>query len=257
MVPVFRFIYNSATAVNRLRYCCGAELRATYARLTSVLVAAVFTAIAGNVDAQQLEPRNYSNIPVGMNFLLAGYGYATGGILSDPSLPLQNADIEVHEAVLAYARSLDIWGMSGKFDVLLPYTRASGSAELAGEFEERDVSGLGDPRFRFSVNFYGAPALSLEEFSGYKQDWILGASLQITAPLGQYNAERLLNISTNRWTIKPELGLSKAIGPLTLELAAAASFYTDNDEFLGNRTLARDPLYSFQGHVIYNLRSGI
>ena len=32
----------------------------------------------------------------------------------------------------------------------------------------REVSGFGDPRFRFSVNFSGAPALSLQEFAGYR-----------------------------------------------------------------------------------------
>ncbi|MBC2709819.1 MAG: hypothetical protein HGJ94_02025 [Desulfosarcina sp.] len=121
--------------------------------------------IAVPVDAQQLEPRNYTNIPVGMNFLMAGYGYATGSIVLDPSISLQNADVQNHELVLGYARSLDVWGMSGKFDLILPHAWSSGSAEFAGEFHERKVSGWGDPRLRLSVNFYGAPALSLKLFA--------------------------------------------------------------------------------------------
>ena len=71
---------------------------------------------------------------------------------------------------------------------------------------------MADPRFRFSVNLYGAPSLSLQEFADYKQDLILGASLQVSAPLGQYDSSKLLNIGTNRWSIKPELGVSKAPG---------------------------------------------
>jgi hypothetical protein len=110
---------------------------------------------------------------------------------------------------------------------------------------------------RFSVNFYGAPALSLEEFADYEQDLIIGASLQVSVPVGQYDADKLLNIGTNRWTIRPELGVSKALGPLTLELDVGASFYTDNDDFLGGNTRAQDPLYSVQGHAVYNFRSGI
>ena len=116
----------------------------------------------------------------------------------------------------------------------------SGSADVAGQPRAREVSGFGDPRFRFSVNFSGAPALSLQEFAGYRQDLILGASLQVSA-LGQYDADKGVNIGTNRWSIKPELGLSKAFGPLTLELAAGVSMYTDNHDFFGGQTARRTP----------------
>jgi hypothetical protein len=61
-----------------------------------------------------------------------------------------------------------VWGKSGKFDIILPCSHLSGSALVAGQQMERDVTGFGDPRFRFSVNFYGAPALSLKEFSSYE-----------------------------------------------------------------------------------------
>jgi hypothetical protein len=192
-----------------------------------------------------------------MNFLIAGYGYGSGSAVADASIPLENASIQTHGPLLAYARALDVWGKSGKIDVVLPYAWLSGSAELAGQPQERDVSGFGDPRMRFSVNFYGAPALSLEEFRHFRQDLIIGASLQVSAPLGQYDDDRLVNIGTNRWAIKPELGISKALGQWTLELSAATTFFTDNDNFLGSQTRSQDPLYSLQAHVIYNFRSGI
>lgn len=223
-----------------------------------VVLSAVLLALIGSEStAQQLEPRSYSNVPVGLNFLIAGYAYTDGGVITDPSLQLENASIQSHTAVLAYARGLDVAGMSGKLDVILPYAWASGSATLDGQPAERDVSGLGDPRFRFTVNFIGAPALSLREFADYEQDLIIGASLQVTAPLGQYDSDKLLNNGTNRWTIKPELGISKALGSWILELAAGVSLYTDNDDFFGGRTRSQDPLYSVEGHVIYNFESGI
>lgn len=233
------------------------NLHTTVARSGIILLTVLFAAITIPVEAQQLEPRTYSNTPVGMNFLIAGYGYATGSIVSDPSLPLENAAIDNHELVLGYARSLDVWGMSGKFDMILPYAWASGSAEFAGESRERHVDGFGDPHLRLSVNFYGAPALSLKDFRDYQQDILVGASLQIGIPVGQYDADRLLNIGTNRWTIHPELGVSKAFGPLTLEVAAGVYLYTDNTDFLGGYTREQDPLYSFQAHLIYNRPSGI
>jgi hypothetical protein len=226
------------------------------ARLSLVAVIIVM-AIVKRADAQQLEPRTYTNTPVGMNFLIAGYGYADGGVLSDPSIPLKNADIQLHETILAYARGIDTWGRSGKIDVIVPYARASGSGEFNGIPGERDVSGPGDPKLRVSVNLVGAPALSLAEFMKYRQDFVVGASLQVGVPLGQYDNDKLLNIGTNRWTIKPEVGISKTLGSLTLELAASASFYTDNTDFFEGRTLEQDPIYALQGHLIFSRPSGI
>jgi hypothetical protein len=192
-----------------------------------------------------------------MNFLIAGYGFAEGGVEADPSVPLEEAHVRTNITVLAYARSLDIWGMSGKFDVILPYAWASGHATFAGVSRERSISGFADPRFRFSVNFYGAPALTMQQFASYEQDLIIGGSIQVTAPLGQYDGSKLLNIGTNRWAIRPELGISKAFGPLTLELATDITFYTDNDNFFGGHKLEQDPIYSIQGHLVYRFRSGI
>jgi len=188
------------------------------------------------VSGQDLEPRAYINTPVGLNFLIAGYGYSTGSVVTDPSLPLQNGHVHLQSTVLAYARALDVWGKSGKFDVVLPSAWASGSATFRGQTREREVFGLADPRFRLSVNLYGAPALALPEFADYQQDLIIGVSLQVSAPLGQYDSSKLLNIGTNRWSIKPELGISKALGPLTLEWDAGVTFYTENHDFLNGMT---------------------
>jgi hypothetical protein len=225
--------------------------------LSATLLAVALAVIGVDTAAQVLEPRAYTNTPVGLNFFIASYAYTSGGVASDPTIPLENASVQAHGTILAYARALNVWGRSGKVDVVLPYAWVSGSAELAGQRGEREISGFGDPQLRFSVNVYGAPALSLKEFVGYRQDLLLGASLQVSAPLGQYDADRLLNIGTHRWTIKPELGISKTLGSLTLELAAGVSFYTDNHDFFGGQSRAQNPIYSIQAHAIYSLRSGI
>jgi Putative MetA-pathway of phenol degradation len=220
---------------------------------------AVCALIAGlpSARAQDIEPRMYSNAPVGMNFLVAGYAYTDGGLSFDPSLPIKNPQLNTSNAILAYIRAIDLWGLSAKIDAVVPQTWLSGSAERDGEILTRRVEGLTDPKIRLSVNLYGAPAVSLKEFAGYRQDLIIGASLQIAAPWGQYDPDRLVNIGTNRWYFKPEVGLSKTKGPWTLEFAAAANLYTDNTDFYGGNTRSQDPLYNFQAHAIYNLRSGI
>lgn len=206
--------------------------------------------------AQEIEPRAFSNAPVGVHFFIAGGVHARGALSLDGALALADAELQSSNLVFAYARTLDVGGKSGKFDVIVPYAKLAGTATFRGQPVGREVTGFGRPALRFSVNLLGAPALTLQEFAGWKQDLIVGASLQVAPPWGQYDDDRLVNIGSHRWSFKPEIGVSKAIGPWTFEVQAAATYFTDNDAFYGGTTRAQDPLYSLQGHVIHGFASG-
>ncbi len=209
------------------------------------------------VLAQEVEPRAYTNAPIGVNFLVVGAGYSEGGVSFDPAVLLTNAQIKTDLAVLAYARVLDIGGQSAKFDLIVPYASLNGTAEYIGQPVAREVSGFGDPKLRLSMHFYGAPALTLDEFASYRHDLIIGGSLQVSVPVGQYDHEKLVNIGTNRWYVKPELGVSKGWGRWTLEGTASATVFGDNDEFFGGKHREQAPIYAFQGHLVYGFPSGI
>jgi hypothetical protein len=219
---------------------------------------AIFSMLFLSVGAlgQSMEPRFYSNAPTGLNFVLAGYTYSTGGLSLDPALNLTDARLKLHMPFVAYARSAAVFGKSAKFDVAVPYGFLSGDGYLNGTYVEREVDGFADPQFRGSINLIGAPALTMEEFRDYQQNFILGTSLKVTAPMGQYDTSKMVNIGQNRWSFTPELGASKAFGPLILEVAGAATFYTDNEEF-GGTTKEQEPIYSIQGHVVYAFKRGI
>jgi hypothetical protein len=207
--------------------------------------------------AQSMDPRAYANLPVGLNFLLAGYTYTEGELAFDASAPLQDGHSRVHALPLAYVRSLDVFGKSGNVALVLPLVDLTATASFNGATQaRRDVSGLADPTVRLAVNFYGAPALKPAEFAAWRQDLIIGASLAVTAPLGQYDQDRLVNIGTNRWSVKPELGASQAFGAWTVELAAGVTFFTRNDKFFNGNTREQDPLYSLQTHVTRQLGRG-
>jgi len=208
-------------------------------------------------EAGEIEPRAYVNTPIGVNFLIAGYVYSDGGLATDGASPLQEANLKIHTGLLAYARSLDVWGKSGKVDLIVPYSNLSGNAMAGGTYREREVEGFNDPRLRFSVNLLGAPALSLEEFAKYRQDLIVGASVQVSAPLGQYDEDRLVNLGNNRWYVKPDLGISKAWGDFVLELSTGVFLFTENHDYYGGKELEQDPLYTAQLHATYNIGRGI
>ena len=226
-------------------------------QLITGLSALTFVFTVTQAEAGEIEPRAYVNTPVGVNFLLGGYVYSKGDLSTPGASPLKDAEVATHSGVLAYARSLDVFGASGKFDVIAPYSDLSGNGMVGGERRERNVSGFNDPRARFSVNFYGAPALSLQEFANYKQDLLIGASVQVSAPLGQYDSSKLINLGNNRWFVRPDIGISRQWGDVTLELASGAMFFTDNDDFFGGQKLEQDPLYISQFHLTYSAGRGV
>jgi hypothetical protein len=223
---------------------------------SAAIAVALLAALGPMLRAQDLEPRAYSNSPTGLSFLIAGYTYAEGSVLTDPSLPLENVSNNLHAGVFAYATTLNVLGKSAKFDLIVPYTSLAAKGLVFGAPRERYVTGFADPAFRFSMNFIGAPALTTEEFKDYKQDFILGASLRVTAPLGQYNDDKLVNIGTNRWSFKPEIGLSKAFGRWTVEFTPGVTFYTDNSDFFGSQTRELEPLIALQAGVTYSFAPG-
>jgi len=207
--------------------------------------------------SQSLEPRLYSNAPTDLNFLVIGYAH-TQGALADNIIPdLVDPELKADIAVVAYARFLDVAGQSAKIDVVVPTVCLDGEAIYQGAPATRDVCGLGDVKARFSWNVFGAPALSLNEFASYNQDVLVGLSVQVTAPTGQYDQSKLVNISAHRWAVKPGIGISKHMANFTLELAADVEFYTTNNTSFAGATRKQAPVYSGQIHGIYNFMPGL
>jgi hypothetical protein len=178
--------------------------------------------------------------------------------LVDPALPIKDLNARIHMPIFAYVRSLNLWGKSGKLDIVVPFAFLSGSGKIEGEDEarRRSVSGFGDPMVRFTLNLIGAPALPLKDFISYRQKTVVGVSFQVSSPLGQYDPSKLGNIGTNRWMFKPEIGISHATGRLILEASTAVNFYSTNDNFWGGSVRKQSPILSVQGHGVYNFQSG-
>lgn len=203
--------------------------------------------------AQELEPRAYASAPVGLRAVLGVYSRSEGSVVMDPTLPIEDVTAGVNVTVLGYFQSLDFFGRFANVGLSVPYAWGSMQGLLEGEFARITRSGLGDPRLRFAVNLVGAPALKPAEFVGYRQKTNLGLSFSLATPLGQYDPNKLINLGTNRWAFKPELGVSHLKGRWLLEGAAGVWLLSANDQFLGTLRREQGPILSVQGHVIYNL----
>lgn len=212
---------------------------------------------AVKTSAQELEPRTYSASPIGTNFIFANYTYLTGDVLTDPSLPITNVEASIGAVTLGYVRTFGLFGNTASFGFALPFLRGNISGNVVDAPTEVHRAGLGDVRLRFSYQFFGSPALPPGEFAKRTPSTSFGASLTVIAPTGQYVPYHLINVGTNRWSFKPEIGISQPWGNWFAEASAGIWFYTDNRSFLGNNTRSQYPLATFQLHAGYTFRPGL
>ncbi len=226
-------------------------------RFSSVVVILAILVLAGTATAQDLEPRSFSQAPVGMNFVSMTYGYSIGEVLFDQAVPITDASGRVSNVVGAYVRTLGFFGASAKIAAIVPYAWGHWHGFLNGDYADATRSGLADPRVQLSVNFIGAPAIKMSEMKTYTNNTVVGASLRVVVPLGQYDAEKLINLGQNRWAFRPRVGVSQKMGRWTLEAMGSVWLYTDNPDFYGGVEVTQDPLWAFQANVIHQFPSGI
>ena len=139
----------------------------------------------------------------------------------------------------------------------LPYAWGDVSGNVGEDARTISRSGLGDPRLRFSYLLLGGAARSARELATAARGPTLGASLSVSAPLGQYDPSKLINIGTNRWAFKPEIGFAYPVGPWQFDAYAALWFFTDNTNFFGGSRREQDLITSYQAHVSYTIRPGL
>lgn len=224
-------------------------------RLGALFLALALPAVA---PAQELKPRAYWPAPTGTNLFFLGIGYQSGDIVTNPALPIRDVDSRIVNGAVGFQRTTNLFGRTSNFRVEIPMADGTTSGQVEGLSGRRDVSGLGDIAATLSVNLLGAPAMNVEEFQAFRErpEPILAAGLKILAPTGEYEEDRLINISTNRWAARLRLGY---IQPLArrwlLEVSAGTWFFQDNDEFLG-RTLSQRPLSAVDASLVHRFAPG-
>jgi hypothetical protein len=216
----------------------------------------VLITTASQVCATDINPRAFSNAPIGTNFLLASYNHSRGGVSFDDALPVEDVDATIHSLLLGYGRVFNFFGQSAKAGIILPVIDGHLEGLLAGEPATVDRQGLADVIVLLSTNFYGAPSLSARQFGTYQQNTIIGASLQFRLPTGEYDNDKIINLGSNRFSVRPRLGISHHRKSWTYEFALGATFYGDNDDFVGTR-VERSPIYDAQLHAIYSIKPGM
>ena len=214
---------------------------------------AISLSSAGPAGAQELEPGAYAVGPVGVNVLVVANTLSRGDLTFDPSGPISEASATINVTSVGYARMLNVAGRSAQVAIGVPIVAGHVEGVYLGEQAEVTRVGLGDPRLRVGINLYGAPAMGMKTFAGFRPKRLLGASLTIAMPLGRYSSDRLINVGSGRWAFKPELGLSQTFGQWTVETFGGVWLFTRNDPFYRGSLRTQDPLASFQFHTHFHV----
>lgn len=200
-------------------------------------------------------PRRWTHLPIDTNFLGGGYAYTKGDIIFDPVLLAEDVELDMDSSVVSYVRSFKLLDRTAKISLTQAQMSGTWSGLLDGVPTTVRRIGLADPVVRFSIDLKGSPPLSGKAYQQYRasriNETIIGVGVAVQLPLGEYKEDKLINLGSNRYTTRFQLGALHKRQKWTLETTGAVWLYSENDDFFGGRTLEQDPHLFLQGHLTY------
>jgi len=209
--------------------------------------------------AQDLTPRAYVITPATSNAVVVAYSYLEGTVDFAGALPITDATANINLPTVSYYHSFSFLGRSANATLAVPYAEGEFKGTVAQVPESTHRSGMLDAVMRLAVNLIGGPAMETPEFMKWQQSVLLGASLKIVAPTGEYDPTKLINFGTNRWAFKPEIGYSQRLGHWIVDAYGGVWFFTENPEFFshnsyfpGTQSQSQAPVEAFEAHLSYD-----
>ena len=231
------------------------KMRCLAAALWAIVLLFVGCLVASTCHAQDLAPRAYIITPLHSNALNLTYSYLDGSLIFDGTVPITDAKARVNLSAITLSHSLNFFGRTAMLNATLPYGVGNFRGTVADAEAYAYRSGLLSSSFRFSVNLKGGPAMNVQQYAKWRQKTIIGVSIKLVPPTGQYNPTKLINYGSNRWAFKPELGYSRRMGRWMLDAYGGVWFFTMNHEFFpGTNTQSQSPTGSFEGHLSYDFK---
>jgi hypothetical protein len=214
---------------------------------------ALLALAAGSQPAvgQELEARAYAPNPVDARFLVLSWSHSDGDMLLDSSSPIKDFEVRADSYTAGIGGTFALWDRLASVAVAVPYVDGTATGLVNGIPARADRTGTADLRLRLTLNVLSGSAQTMADFMRAPPDRTLGVSLVVNAPSGEYFDDKLVNLGTNRWALRPEFGGSRRFGRWNLDGSLGVWLYGDNDEFLGSKQRAQDPLTTLQGHLSY------
>lgn len=191
------------------------------------------------------EPLDLYPGPLGSLGLVTYYTHVTGNELyTDGSKRSDDFNVAADIGVFRGVYYGMFWNIRTCTNIIVPFGSSSVDTTAPASGVPFDVhmaspTGLGD------IILNSGAYLFYDE----KTLLCLPVSFYITAPTGEYDKDKTLNMSSNRWAFKPSIGLARGIGSkgTIVEALAQAEFYTKNDKYgAAGAEQKKDALFTFQ-----------
>jgi len=201
--------------------------------------------------AQELEARAYAPNPVGVRFAVLSGAYSQGDMLLHSSSPIRDFQLKANTWIAGMGGTFALGDRLASLGIVVPLVDGTATGLLNGVPQRVDRTGAGDLRVRFAVSLLPDSAQDAASFARQPPESTLAASLLVVVPTGEYYDDKLINIGTNRWAVKSELGGSHRFGRWNVDGSAGVWLFADNDDYFGGRERSQDPLGSVQVNVSY------
>jgi outer membrane putative beta-barrel porin/alpha-amylase len=221
----------------------------------SLAIALCFWLTTEPALSQELEPRVYSASPIGTNFVVGGLTNSTGNVPLDPSLPLSDVRASINTANLSFTRTFPLAHKTAMWAIVVPYVGGNITGDVYGHSESATRNGFPGVKMRLSVNLLG-PALTPSEFARRKPRTTLGVSVTVATPTGTYDPTQLINVGSNRWSFKPEVGVEVPMGKWFTDFAAGLWVFGENANYYGGTVLRQAPLATYEIDTGYSFEPG-
>ncbi len=242
-------------------------------RFRSSAIVSIFTLLlCGTASAQDDGARAYWKFMDGANVVAFQYlvfdGDSFGSQAFDPIHYIYpESEVQANLFILMYARHFTLFNRTAIFGASL----LGGNLDVEsfesplgvgpGEGFKQAAHGFGDPGAQLTLNLFGAPALqSFYAVTKYEPKAVLDISVMGSVPIGEYDADKVVNIGLNRWWTRIALPFTYHIGPYvpgyrtSVEFVPSVILFGSNDDFVG-RKLDNDRLYQLEAHLTRDFSS--
>jgi len=208
-------------------------------------------------------PRAYMLAPANSNILTAYGLFLDGNQALDPGVTSRNLDLEVDVGVLQYTRAFSICDNACGAFLIAPYGSTEGTfrfPRIPRLNRTGESSGLADIQFGAVFGLYGSPALEVADYITYDPGFSLGLLAKVTAPTGEYDETKVINLGANRWGLQVGVPMGYYLGDsfldpnlTTFELLPSVYLFGDNSDPFRAGGTGQDPLYQIEAHITRNL----
>ncbi len=80
-------------------------------RLVAVMLLLTYASLA---TAQDLDPRAYLRLPIRTNTIVTGFAYSYGGVVTDPTVPIEDLEADVQSASVGYVHTFNLFGFTSQ-----------------------------------------------------------------------------------------------------------------------------------------------